>query len=167
MLRGIDIMLERPIKDYYSKTPFNECNLPIFEEDCKDDGCKLTGHFNDYIILNGDNIKTCLKLNEKSVDRIIFLKKAPNKIVDVILCELTSGEKRYTDVIEKIKKSGEYILNVLNKLGFKIRKFKCIFVGKYKNANRVKEKPFSIPYSGKNNLVVKKLSCGNDFSLIT
>ena len=37
----------------------------------------------------------------------LFLKKAPNKKVDVILCELTRGKKKYTDVREKIKQSGK------------------------------------------------------------
>ena len=33
----------------------------------------------DYIILNGDNIKRSLKRNEKSADRIIFLKESLDK----------------------------------------------------------------------------------------
>ena len=37
---------------------------------------------------------TLLKKDEKSVDRILFLKKALNKKVDVVLCELTRGKKK-------------------------------------------------------------------------
>ena len=162
-----DFMLEELIKDYFSQPQFNNRKFPIFESDCEDENCKLNGDFNEYIILNGDNIKTLLHRDEKSVDRIIFLKKAPNKKVDVILCELTHGEKKYTSVEEKIKRSGEYILTVLEEeLEFKVRDFKCIFVGQYKNAKRVKPKPFSIPQFHKNNLVIKKLECGDDFAQI-
>ena len=159
-------MLEEKINDYYSKPKFRNCKWKIFENDCKDEGCKLHGHFNDYIILNGDNIKRCLKKDEKSVDRIIFLKESKDKNVDVTLCELTSDKKKYSDVVEKIKASGEYIFCVLKKLGYKIRKFHCIFVGKYKNNKLVKNKPFSIPNTGKNNLVIKKFNCGEEFSQI-
>lgn len=161
-----DFMLEGLIKYYFSHPPFNNQRLPIFESDCEDENCKLNGNFNDYIILNGDNIKRSLSKEEKSVDRILFLKEAPNRKVDVILCELTSGEKKYTTVVEKIKKSGEYILTVLEELEFKVRDFKCIFVGKYKNAKRVKPKPFSIPKFHKNNIIIKKIDCGSDFSQI-
>ena len=159
-------MPEHSIKNYFSKPPFTTNNFPIFESDCKDEGCKLNGNFEDYIILNADNIKKYLKKDEKSVDRIIFLKKAADKKVDVILCELTTGEKKYSVVVEKIKKSGEYILKLLMELGFKIRDFKCIYVGKYKNMKRLKEKPFSIPGFYKNNITIKKLSCNDDFSQV-
>lgn len=166
MLKNSDIMLEEKLTNYFSQPPFDNEKFPIFENDCEDEGCKLNYDFKDYIILNGDNIKTLLNLEEKSVDRILLLKRAPDKKVDVILCELTSGAKKHTNVVEKIKKSGEYILNVLEKIGFKIRDFKCVFVGKYKNPKRVKEKPFSIPGFHKNNITIKKLDCGSDFSQI-
>ena len=157
-----DFMLEELIKDYFTQYPFNNQKFPIFETDCNDENCKLNGNFNKYIILNGDNIKKLLNKHEKSVDRII-LKEVSTKEVDVILCELTSGKKRYTSIVEKIKKSGEYILTVLKKLNFKVRDFKCIFVGKYKNPKRIKPKPFSIPSFHKNNINIKKLDCGSDF----
>lgn len=160
------MMLETAIKDYFSKPKFIDKKFPIFPNNCEDDGCKLVGPFNDCIILNGDNIKNCLNMHEKSVDRIIVINEVFDKSVDVVLCELTSGQKKYTDVVEKIKRSGICILKILKKLGFEIRKFKCVFVGKYKNANRVTERPFSIPGSGKNNITIKKLSCGSNFSKI-
>ncbi len=160
-------LLEELIKEYFTQSPFNDVRFPVFESDCEDEGCKLNGNFNDYIILNGDTIKKLLNKHEKSVDRIIFLKEAPDRRVDVILCELTSGEKKYTSVVEKIKRSGEYILMVLKELGFKIRDFKCFFVGKYKNHKRVKQKPFSIPQFHKNNITIKKFNCGDDFPSLT
>ena len=69
------IIPEQSIKNYFSKPPFTTNNFSIFESDCKDECCKLNGNFEDYIILNADNIKKYLKKDEKSVDRIIFLKK--------------------------------------------------------------------------------------------
>ena len=166
MLKKSDSVPEKLIKDYFSKHPFTNKRLPIIEFNCEDEGCRLNGDFEDYIILNGDNIKRSLKRDEKSVDKIIFLKKVPDKKVDVILCELTKGEKKYSTVVEKIKKSGEYILNLLSELGFKIRDFKCVYVGNYKNSKRLKAKPFSIQGFHKNNITIKRLSCGSDFSQI-
>lgn len=159
-------MLETAIKDFFSKNEFVDKKFPIFSNNCEDDGCKLVGPFYGCIILNGDNIKNCLRMHEKSVDRIIVINEVFDKSVDVVLCELTSGQKRYTDVVEKIKQSGTCILKILKKLGFEIRKFKCIFVGKYKNAKRVTERPFSIPDSDKHNITIKKLRCGSNFSQI-
>lgn len=166
MLKKGEFMPEELIKGYFTKPQFIKKGLPIFESECKDDGCELNGDFNKYIILNGDNIKILCGRTEKSVDRILFLKKAPSKKVDVVLCELTTSDKKYTHVVEKIKKSGELILTILEKLGFKIRDFKCIFVGKYKNPKRVKEKPFSIPKFHKNNITIKRFNCGDNFSEI-
>ena len=166
MPREDDLMLEDLIRQYFSKSQFNNKKFPIFETECEDEGCKLNGDFEDYIILNGDNIKILSGRDEKSVDRILFLKKVPNNKIDVILCELTAGEKKYTSVVEKIKKSGEFILILLDELGFKIRDFKCIFVGKYKNPKRVREKPFSIPLFHKNNITIKRFNCNSDFSQI-
>ena len=163
MLKKGDLMPEELIKKYFSKPQFINKKYPIFEYECEDEGCKLNGNFDRYIILNGDNISRLSGLNEKSVDRIIFLKKAQDMKVDVILCELTLGEKKYTTVVEKIKKSGEYILTILEELGFRIRDFKCIFIGKYKNPKRVIEKPFSIPKFHRNDIIIKKLSCGDNF----
>lgn len=159
-------MPEKLIKEYFSQPQFKDKRFPVFESDCEDEGCKLNGNFKDYIVLNGDNIQTLLKRDEKSVDRILFLKKAPNKKVDVILCELTRGKKKYTDVREKIKQSGKYIFTVLQELGFKVRDFKCIFVGNYKNAKRVRPKPFSVPPFHKNNITIKQIECGSEFDEI-
>jgi len=72
------LLPEEIIRNYFNRQPFSDNKLSIFEHDCKDKGCELKGNFEDYIILNGDNIKRCLKINQKSVDRIIFTKKASN-----------------------------------------------------------------------------------------
>ena len=74
MLKKSDFMLEQEIITYFSKPPFNNKKYPIFETDCEDDHCKINFNFEDYIILNGDNIKILSKSHEKSVDRIFFLK---------------------------------------------------------------------------------------------
>jgi len=155
---------EQLIKEHFSKKPFKNCRFPIFMVDCEDEGCELTGDFEDYIILNGDNIKQCLQVDEKSVDRIVFLKRATNNRLTIILCELSDGFKKYDDVVEKIKRSGEYIYRVIVDLGFKVMDFKCIYLGDYKNAKRVKPKAFSIPGFHRNDIMVEKGNCGDDLS---
>lgn len=159
-------MNEKLITEYFSKHPFDDKKYPIIEDNCEDEGCKLKGDFNDYIILNGDNIIKCLKTNEKSVDRILIMKTLPNNKVDIILCELTRGEKRYNTVVEKIKRSGAYMVNVLYGLGLKIRNFKCIFLGEYKNSKRVKPKAFSISGFHRNDIKIEKHPCGSELSKI-
>lgn len=156
-------MPEELIKDNFTKFPFNNPKLPIIVHDCKDEGCELSGDFNGFIRLNGDNIMSCLKNDYKSVDRIIFLKNVPNKKLDIILCELCYGEKSYNYVLNKIKDSGQYIYNFFIDNGFKIGDFKCVYVGDYANPGRVKSKAFSIPGFHRNDLLIKRFKCGTDF----
>lgn len=157
-------MPEEIIRNYFNRQPFSDNKLSIFEHDCKNKGCELKGNFEDYIILNGDNIKRCLKINQKSVDRIIFTKKASNNKLDIILCELSGGKKRYTDVVKKVRYSGEYILKIFNEYGFKINDFVCIYLGNYKNENRLLITPFSIPGFHRNDIMINHARCGSDIS---
>lgn len=156
-------MPEEQIIKYYSQPRFINKNFPIFEDDCNE-GCELKGNFENCIILNGDNIKICLHLDEKSVDRIVFAKKAVDNKLDVILCELSDGKKRYTDVVKKVKGSGEHIFKVLSDFDFKVNDFICIYLGKYKNPDRVIEKAFSIPGFHRNDIKIINGDCGDELS---
>ena len=51
----------------------------------------------------------------------------------VILCELTSGRKKYEDSREKFLRSGELIINIMKKLDMDIFKIDCLLLGKIKN----------------------------------
>ena len=134
---------------------------------CEDEGCQLKGNFKEYIILNYDNIVEILKRHEKSVDRIIFARKVNDKKLSVLLCELTMGSKTQNDVLEKTKRSGEFIIKVFDKYGFKVVNFDCIFLGKYKNPKRIKKsKKFSIPGCQRNDLKIRQFHCGANISNI-
>ena len=65
-------MPEVAIKKHFHDKKFHTKKNPVFMSDCNEDGCKLKGDFKDYVILNGDNIVICLKLNQKSVDSLYF-----------------------------------------------------------------------------------------------
>ena len=155
------------IEKHYSDKKFHSKKDPIFMQKCEDEGCQLNGDFRDYIILNYDNIVKILKKHEKSVDRIIFAKKVKGKKITVMLCELTKGKKTQQDVLEKTRKSGEYIIKVFEKYGFNVVNFDCIYLGKYKNPKRIKKsKKFSIPGCHRNDLKIRQFNCGTNISSI-
>ena len=160
-------MFEEKIYKYYSNSPFDNKKLPVISLECRDGGCKLNGNFDDSFILNGDNIVACLKSSKKSVDFILFAKKLSNDKIDVLLCELCDGKKRYEDVLEKTRSSGEYILNVFEQLGYSVRNFDCIYLGRYRNESRLPlSQAFTIPGFWRNDLKIRRFECGQEISEI-
>lgn len=158
---------EKSIENHFRDKKFHTKKNPVFMSNCYDNGCELKGNFNDYIILNGDNIVICLKRHEKSVDRIVFARKIENKKVIVLLCELTKGYKKSNEVLEKMKSSGEYIVDVLEKYGFKVVNFDCIYLGRYEDEKRIrKTNKFSIPGCSRNDLTIRQFACGIDMANI-
>ena len=142
-------MPEKAIKKHFRDEKFHTKKDPVFMIICEDEGCQLYGDFKDYIVLNYDNIVKILKKHEKSVDRI------------------NQGKKTQQDVLEKTKNSGEYILKVLEKYGFKVVNFDCIYLGKYKNPKRIKKsKKFSIAGCPRNDLKIRQFDCGINISSI-
>lgn len=106
-------MIEKILRDYYSSGVFQNSS-DIFKRRCKERKCILKGNFEDYVILNGDEIEKHLSKNEnKSTDCIIVDKTVDeNNSVGIILCELCAGSKDYKEVREKIINSAEHILDV-------------------------------------------------------
>ena len=151
------------IAKHFEDAKFHTKKKPVFMTSCFDEGCELKGHFKEFIILNYDNIVEILKKHEKSVDRIVFAKKVQKNKVSVLLCELTTGKKKQREVLEKMKKSGEYILKVLDKYGFKVINFDCIYLGRYEEEKRLsKTNKFSIPGCSRNDLKIRAFKCGID-----
>ena len=117
--------------------------------------------------MNGDNIVRCLKVDEKSVDFIVFAKKIKNKKVEVVLCEVTTGRKTFDDVLQKIRSSGKYILKVFEELGYSVWNFDCIYLGNYKNESRLPIcQGFTIPGFWRNDLTSYNYECGVNISQI-
>ena len=92
---------------------------------CSENKCNLKGLTKNFIILDGDNIKTN---PERSVDCIIIdSRENIEGKYRIILCELTSGKKKYEDSIEKFLRSGNLIINLMKKLNKEIFKIDCLF----------------------------------------
>lgn len=154
-------MPEQSITKHFKDKKFHTKKKPVFMKNCYDKQCELKGNFKDFIILNYDNIVEILKKHEKSVDRIIFAKKVENKKVTVLLCELTTGKKKQHEVLEKMKHSGEYIIKILEKYGFKVINFDCLYLGRYEEEKRLrKTNHFSIPGCSRNDLKIRRENCG-------
>ena len=149
------------LKKYYT----DENNIPldkIIKENCKEHRCVLKGNYKDYIILDGDDIKDNLLLGLKSVDCIIISKKPyDGNRIDVIICEL-GGDKRWADVKKKMIDSSEHFVEIINNSDFKIGKFICCFLGKYKKS---KTKKASIPIKGLgiHNIKIHNFNWGLEF----
>ena len=134
---------------------------------CSENKCNLKGITNDFIILDGDNIKS---RPEKSVDCIIIdSRENIEGQYRIILCELTSGSKRYDDSIEKFLRSGELIIAIMNDLNRDIFKIDCLLLGKIKkNGQTINIKRFNKPlrfegYS-KGNSIINLQKCGFDIN---
>ena len=153
------------LKKYYS----DENNVPldsIIKKKCDEGGCILNGDYREYIILDGDDIKDNLLPGLKSVDCIIISRKPydGNKI-DVFICELGKN-KTWKEVKGKIIDSSEHFVGVINSSDFKIGKFICCFLGKYKSPKRIKkQKKANIHIHGLNrhNIKIHNFSCGWEF----
>ncbi len=146
-----------------------EHNVPLdklIKKTCREHKCVLKGNYDDYIILDGDDIKDNLFPGLKSVDCIIISKKPydGNKI-DVIICEL-GGDKNWADVKKKMIDSANHFVSIINNSDFEIGKFICCFLGKYKNSKRIKkQKKANIPIQGLNrhNVKIHNFNCGWEF----
>lgn len=153
------------IKRYYQE----KHNLPlekIVKTKCGEGKCVLKGHYKDYIILDGDDIKDKLFPGTKSVDCIIFNKKPYDKNkIDVIICEL-GGDKDWKDVKDKIITSSKHFVDVINESDLIIGKFICCFLGKYNNPQRIKKQKranIHIPGLNRHNIKIHNYPCGYEF----
>lgn len=134
---------------------------------CSENKCNLKGINNNFIILDGDNIK----INpEKSVDCIIIdSRENTDGKYRVILCELTSGRKKYEDSREKFLRSGELIINIMKKLDMDIFKIDCLLLGKIKNNGQTinikrLNKPLRFEGYPKVNTIINLQTCGYDIN---
>ena len=92
---------------------------------CYDENCELKGNFEDFIILNYDNIVRILKKHEKSVDSIVFAKRVENKKVNVLLCELTTEKIGRYEEEKRIKKTNKFSIAGCSRNDLKIYQDKC------------------------------------------
>ena len=117
--------------------------------------------------MDGDNIKTN---PEKSVDCIIIdSRENIEGKYRVILCELTSGRKKYEDSREKFLRSGELIINIMKKLDMDIFKIDCLLLGKIKNNGQTinikrLNKPLRFEGYQKVNSIINLQRCGYDIN---
>ncbi|MDO5860158.1 hypothetical protein [Methanobrevibacter sp.] len=155
-------MMEEILKEYYSSGVFKDSS-EIFKKRCRERKCILKGNFDDYIILDGDEIEKCLSKNKnKSTDCILIDKNADkNNNVEIILCELCVGSKDYKNVRNKIINSAERIVDVFRTLGIGVGSLKCCYLGKYENYKRsikLISKPILIHGFNRHDILIENFS---------
>ena len=146
--------MEDTIRNHYnSDSRFNGVN--VFRSECEE-GCKLNGDLSNYLILNGDKIKTALNLQGiSSADRILIDKNDIDGKYKIIICELSTNKSR-KKVRNQLSDSGEHIVNVFEQEGLKIKDICCLFLGKYSDKTNIR----------KSNIVNIPNFCRNDIEII-
>lgn len=150
-------------KHYSNDVIFRKNIDKIFKDKCSQ-GCALKGDLRDYVILDGDEIKDCMKEKDgiKSVDCILINKNFEGKI-NILLCELDGGKsgKSVTEVKKKMQDSGKHIFNIFKESEFKINEFKCLYLGRYSfKPTKPSLIRVSIEGSGRHNIIILNKGCG-------
>ena len=154
--------MEDTIRTHYdSYSCFDGVN--VFRSECSE-GCKLNGDLSDYLILNGDKIKTALKLHDVgSADCILINKNDVGGKYKIIICELSSN-KPFKKVIKQLSGSGEHIVNVFKKNDLKIYDIR-LFLGKYSDRTNIrKSRTVNIPNFFRNDVQIINKGC-NGFNI--
>lgn len=134
---------------------------------CKDKNCVLKDIKNDeYVIINGDDIKSTSE--EKSVDCIIFKLKHMKNGYDIILCELTKGNKPIKTSKSKFSDSGDLVVNLMNNIECNINNIHCLLLGNITdNGKKINEKGLikrgnyvNIPTFYRNDIQIHRENCG-------
>lgn len=155
--------MENIIRNHYdSDSRFNKAT--VFRSDCQE-GCKLNGDLSDYLILNGDEIKTALKLQDVgSADCILIDKNDIDGKYKIIICELSTN-KPQKKVKKQLSGSGEHIVDVFKENGLKIKDICCLFLGKYSDITNNRKSIFvNIPNFFRNDTQIINRGC-RDFDI--
>ena len=149
--------------EHYSKEEMFRKDIDkIFKDKCSQ-GCALRGDLRNYVILDGDKIKECMKKDGiKSVDCILINKNFEGKI-NILLCELDRGNsgKSVTEVKKKMEDSGKHIFNVFKESKFEINHFKCLYLGRYSfKPTKPSLIRVSIEGSDRHNINILNKGCG-------
>lgn len=152
---------------YYARENCSNLN-EIFINNCYENNCKLNNIPKECTILNGDKIEECLlDLRKNSADRIIISKKFDGNVINILICELSSGKRKSELIRNKIQNSSQHIIDVFNPSQFEINNFRCCYIGKYeKYDGLIKSKtPITIKVNGisKKIIHIQNHPCGFDF----
>jgi len=152
--------METKIMNHYnSDSRFDRAN--VFRSECKE-GCKLNGDLSNYLILNGDEIKTALNLHDiGSADCILIDKNDIDGEYKIILCELSTN-KPSKKVKKQLSGSGEHIVEVFEKNNLKIKDICCLFLGKYSDKTSIRKSyTVNIPNFFRNDIQIINKGCHN------
>lgn len=152
--------MEDIIRDYYNSNPcFDRVN--VFRNECSE-GCKLNGDLSDYLILNGDEIKTAMNLHDVgSADCILIDKNDIDGKYKIIICELSSN-KPSKKVRKQLSGSGEHIIRVFEENDLKIKDICCLFLGKYSDKTSIRKSHIvNIPNFYRNDIKIINKGCRN------
>lgn len=152
--------MEDKIRNYYnSDSRFDRSK--VFRSECSE-GCKLNGDLSNYLILNGDEIKTALNLQDVgSADCILIDKNNVDGKYKIIICELSTN-KPSKKVIKQLSGSGEHIIKVFEENNLKIKDICCLFLGKYSDKTTIrKSRIVNIPNFFRNDVEIINRGCRN------
>ncbi len=155
--------METKIRDYYNwDSRFDRAN--VFRSECSE-GCKLNGDLSEYLILNGDEIKTALNLQDiGSADCILINKNDIDGKYKIIICELSTN-KPSKKVKKQLSGSGEHIVEVFEKNNLKIKDICCLFLGKYSDKTSIRKSyTVNIPNFFRNDIKIINRGC-RDFDI--
>lgn len=150
--------MEDTIRNYYNAdSRFDKVN--VFRSECSE-GCKLNGDLSDYLILNGDEIKTAMKLQDvSSADCILIDKNVIEGKYKIIICELSTN-KPFKKVQKQLSDSGEHIVHVFEEEGLKIKDICCLFLGQYSDKTNIrKSRIVNIPNFFRNDVEIINRGC--------
>ena len=114
---------------------------------------------------NGEKCFSNVQL-DNSADRIIILNNGDNA-VDILVCELSKGERHPKLIEDKIINTSEHIVNCFKSSDFEINRFKCCYVGQYesiyKGVMKKKTPTIKIPNFNRKNIMIKRVNCESSF----
>jgi len=121
----------KSIKKFYEQNIFTK---KCFRRRCGGKGAKLTGATSsNYIILDGDEIKKCLKKEEQSADCVLIKHVYENEEV-IYFIELTSGSHHWKKILSKLQNTYQRIHYAFENMDLSHPRADFLYIGRLVSA---------------------------------